>query len=87
MSSRGWTVEVIAELGYFGTKVRKLSQSSHSGHARNPNGLNPGFSIRKHGIAVHKATPIRLVDAFDADEKLHDSVDLETPKIFGLKPV
>ena len=55
--------------------------------ARNPNVQNPGFSIWRHGIAVLKDIPRCLVEALDSDEKLHDSVDVETPKISELKLV
>ena len=48
---------------------------------------NPGISIWKLRISVHDSIRRRLVDGLHTHDKLHDTVDGETPKIFELKLV
>ena len=75
----GWVGDM--NVGCFCIKVRKLSQSSHSGDALNPNASVPGF-WRLEALSL-SAKPFRAVSwtPLDSDEKLRDSVDVETPKI------
>ena len=47
----------------------------------------PGFGIWKPRISVHESIRSRLVDALHSHDKMHDTVDRETPKKIELKLV
>ena len=79
--------EKLFQFGCFCIKVRKLSQSSHSGDIRNPIALIPLVWRLEARIAVCKAVSRRWWTHSTQDNKLRDSVDVVTPKIFNLKLV